>query len=105
MGFKFLKNNIPNEPETVEGTYDRFHELVNHQLNISMQHPLSHQNRPAVFLNLSRNRDTISEQEWNSIIQQQRVQLMEYMWDQDMVIHTIVSQDEYGFTLRTELLF
>jgi hypothetical protein len=103
MGFKFLNQNIPDQPETVEAVQDRFMELVNHRLENQLA--LSTDNRPAVFLNLSRNRDTISEQEWDSIIHAQRRQLIEYMWQQGMVMHTIISEDEYGFTLRTELLF
>jgi hypothetical protein len=65
--------------------------------------PLSVDNRPAVFLNLSRNRDTISDEEWNSIITRQRHVLIDYMWTQGMVTTEIISQDENGFTLRTEI--
>lgn len=99
MGFKFLSKNIPDEPETVEGAYDRFNQLVNNQLSLSVD------NRPAVFLNINRHRDTISNEEWLHLLRQQRVQLMEYMWDSGIVMNTIISQDEYGFTLRTELNF
>lgn len=119
--FKFLNNNIPQEPETVEYARDRFMELVNHHLDaeqleivrntyqhyndVGANNTLSHNNRPAVFLNLNRNRDTISDDEWNSIIQQQRSRLIEHMWQEGMILHTIVSQDENGFTLRTEINF
>jgi len=120
MRFKFFDNNIPNEPSHI--TRDRFMELVQARLNTTDEDieyhramleiedmmeptPLSVDNRPAVFLNLNRNRDTISEQEWNSIIQRQRSQLIEHMWQQGMVIHTIISEDQNGFTLRTEILF
>lgn len=117
--FKFLNQNIPDEPETVEYARDRFMELVNHHLDEEQleivrntyQHynepnnTLSINNRPAVFLNLNRNRDTISDQEWNSIIERQRRQLIEHMWQEGMVLHTIISQDENGFTLRTEINF
>ena len=65
--------------------------------------PLSVDNRPAVFLNLSRNRDTISDEEWNSIITRQRHVLIDYMWTQGMVTTEIISQDENGFTIRTEI--
>jgi hypothetical protein len=95
MGFKFLENNIPNEPEYI--TQERFNELVNHQLTI--------QNRPAVFLNLNRNRNTIDENEWNYLLQQQRRNLMDHMWEQGMIIQTIVSQDIDGFSVRTEINF
>jgi len=122
MGFKFLKDNIPDQPQTVEATRERFMELVTARLNRTEEDmeyhramleinemmnptPLSVDNRPAVFLNLNRNRDTISEQEWNSIIQRQRSQLIEYMWQQGMVMHTIISEDNNGFSLRTEILF
>lgn len=120
INFKFLNNNIPNEPQSLEGARDRFMELVNYQLSeqqIQMMvrgtedhynqlgNPISTDNRPAVFLNLTRNRGTISDNEWNSIIEHQRRQLIDYMWQQGMIMHTIVSEDEYGFTLRTELLF
>lgn len=99
MGFKFLGQNIPEQPETVEGAYERLHNLVDNQLRLSVD------NRPAVFLNLNRHRDTISNEEWLHLLRQQRIQLMEYMWDSGMVMNTIISQDEYGFTLRTELNF
>ena len=107
MGFKFLKQEqIPDQPETVEGAYERFHELVNNQLiNEQNQLRLTTDNRPAVFLNISRHRDTISNDEWLHILRQQRIQLMEYMWDSGMIMNTIISQDEYGFTLRTEINF
>lgn len=120
INFKFLNNNIPNEPQSIEGARDRFMELVNYQLSeqqIQMMvrgtedhynqlgNPISTDNRPAVFLNLTRNRGTIPDNEWNSIIEHQRRQLIDYMWQEGMIMHTIISEDEYGFTLRTELLF
>lgn len=93
MGFKFLnKDNELNLP-----TEERFNELVNHRLTTD--------NRPAVFLRLERNIDTISEDEWNSIIKQQRHLLMNLMWENGMVSHNIISQDENGFSLRTEINF
>jgi hypothetical protein len=83
--FKFLDQNIPDQPE----------ETV---LPVVIRDP-------SVVLRLNRNRNTISELEWDSIIQQQRRQLIEYMWQQGMIMHTIIYEDENGFSLRTEILF
>jgi hypothetical protein len=103
MGFKFLNNNISDQPEYI--TEERFNELVGHQLTMTTHNPLSIDNRPAVFLNLNRDRDSIPEQEWNHILERQRQSLIEYMWRQGYIMHTIISQDQYGFTLRTEINF
>jgi hypothetical protein len=87
MGFKFLNTNeIPDQPEP---DYLR----------------LTTDNRPAVFLNLMRNRNDIDESEWTQMLRRQRINLIEYMWEQGMISHTIISQDEHGFTLRTEINF
>lgn len=93
----------PDQPETVEDTYDRFHELINHQLNNELR--LTTDNRPAVFLQSNRGRDTFSDEEWSYLIKEQRRRLIEHMWEQGLIIQTIVSQDEYGFTLRSEINF
>lgn len=103
MRFKFLKDNIPDQPEYI--TQERFNELVGYQLNMNVNTPLSVDNRPAVFLNLSRERDTISDDEWNHILERQRQSLIKYMWEQGMIIQTVISQDQYGLTLRTEINF
>lgn len=96
MGFKFFDNKIPDQPATI--AQDLFMELVNHNR-------LSVDNRPAVFLNVRSTRDQIPDQMWEHVIQEQRKKLIEHMWEQGMVSHTIVSQDENGFTLRTEINF
>ena len=104
MGFKFLnKDQVPDQPQMVEGAYERFHELINHQLNNELR--LTTDNRPAVFLQLNRGRDTFSDEEWSYLIKEQRRRLIEHMWEQGLIIQTIVSQDEYGFTLRSEINF
>ena len=83
MGFKFLEQNIPDQPE---------------------ESPLPVLRDPSIVLRLNRSRDTISDQEWNSILEHQRRRLIQFMWDQNMISHTIIFQDEYGFSLRTEIL-
>lgn len=96
MGFKFLNTNeVPDVPDHI--TMDEFNQLVQQQLTT--------QNRPSVFLNLNRNRNTIDENEWTYLLRQQRVNLIEFMWEQGMIVQTIVSQDIEGFTLRTEINF
>jgi hypothetical protein len=103
MGFKFLKSKeVPDQPDHI--TQERFNELVQHQLQPEYLR-LTTDNRPAVFLNLMRNRNDIDETEWTQILRRQRIDLIEYMWEQGMVSHTIISQDEFGFTLRTEINF
>ena len=103
MGFKFFENNIPNEPDHI--TEEGFNDLVNHQLTLNTQNTLSIDNRSAVFLHLSRNRDNINELEWNHILQKQRKSLIENLWRQGYITHTIISQHENGLTLRTEINF
>ena len=96
MGFKFLKQQeAPAEPEHI--TQERFRQLVEHQLSVD--------NRPAVFLHLNRNRNTIDDNEWNYILLQQRRNLIDYMWENGMIVQTIISQDIDGFSLRTEINF
>jgi hypothetical protein len=103
MGFKFLKDNVSDQPDYI--TQERFNELVGYQLNMNVHNPLTVDNRPAVFLNLNRERDTISDDEWNHILKRQRESLIQYMWEQGMIIQTVISQDQYGLTLRTEINF
>ena len=99
MGFKFLEQNIPDQPEYTE-------DIRNNYLNGFVGNiPLTTDNRPAVFLQLNRNRDTFSDEEWSYLIKEQRRRLIEHMWSQGHIMHTIISQDENGLTLRTELLF
>lgn len=83
--FKFLDQNIPDEPEET-------------QLPMVIRDP-------SVVFRLNRHRDTISDQEWDSILEHQRRTLMKFMWEQGMIMQTIIYQDENGFSLRTELLF
>jgi hypothetical protein len=66
---------------------------------------LSVDNRPAVFVSIFRNRDNISDEEYAHLLIQQRRNLMDLMWERGNIMHTIVSQDENGFTLRTEINF
>lgn len=100
MGFKFLKEEqSPQEPAYI--AQERFMELVNH----TPETPLSIDNRPAVFLQLNRNRNTIDDNEWNFILERQRKNLIEHMWEQGMIVQTIISYDIDGFTLRTEINF
>jgi len=58
---------------------------------------------PAVFTTILRNRDAISDEEYTHLLREQRRLLIERMWETGQVMHTIVSQDENGFTLRTEI--
>jgi hypothetical protein len=58
---------------------------------------------PAVFTSVLRNRNDISDEAFDDICKAQRVQLIERMFEYLFVTHTIVSQDENGFTIRTEL--
>lgn len=81
---------------------ERLMELVNHNIEPT---PLSTDNRPAVFLNLNRNRDTISDEEYTHLLREQRRLLIERMWESGNIMHTIISEDENGFTLRTEIIF
>lgn len=120
MGFKFFGKNDDAGQLTNRINRERFFELVNarrtrneeeveyHRAMLEideMMNPteISLIEPPAVYLRLERNRDTISDDEWNSIIQRQRSQLIELMWQQGIVMHTIISQDDNGLTLRTEV--
>lgn len=57
-----------------------------------------------IFLSLNVNRDNISDEQYQHILRQQRTALIERMWQQGDITHTIVSQDDNGFTLRTEVI-
>ena len=59
--------------------------------------------KPAVFVIVSRTRDSLSDEQFNDICKEQRVQLIESMLEDHMVTHTIVAQDNIGFTLLTEI--
>ncbi len=58
----------------------------------------------SVILRVPRNRDDISDEIFGDLCKAQRLQLIEKMWLQRQVTQTIISQDENGFTLRTEIL-
>lgn len=129
MNFKFFRNNIPDEPAGVtlrdypvitgrfpeeyidrsierERNIERMTALANaRRAEMLIQQPLSTNNRPAVFLNLNRRRDDISDIEWEYMMMAQRRRLIDHMFEQGMIMHTITSQDENGFSLRTEILF
>ena len=126
MNFKFFSNDnpIPIDYEDFERErrIERLRNIANERRNQTQEDieyhramleiedmveptPLSVDNRPAVFTRLNRNRDTISEQEWNSIVQREQIKLTEHMYHQGMIMHTIISEDQNGFTLRTEILF
>ena len=123
MGFKFFNHddafeNIFDEAERLEADLarerDEVYEILQHQ-NLPLaegeilqtetlrRHDPELHNRPAVFTSILRNRDAISDQEYTHLLRQQRVQLIESMWESGQVMHTIVSQDDNGFTLRTEI--
>lgn len=96
MGFKFLNKDDEDQPQIINV-------VVNNEP--SEDNRLSINNRPAVFLNLNRPIETISEEERTHMLRQQRIHLIERMWEQGMILQTIISQDENGFTLRTEINF
>lgn len=125
MGFKFFNNddtfeNIFDEAERLEADVmrerDEVYEMLQHQ-NLPLaegeilqtetlrRHDPEQNSPPAVFTSVLRNRDTISDEEYTHILRQQRRYLIESMWETGQVMHTIVSQDDNGFTLRTEILF
>ena len=88
MGFKFL-SNIPDEPLT-------FGEM---QLTYNVQEEF-----PQVqYFRDPRNPNDVSDAEWNLILEHERKRLVEAMFINNNIVHTIVSQDENGFTLRTEI--
>lgn len=104
MGFKFLnKEQVPDQPEHI--IQDRFNELVGVQNHINMVSIPTVFDRPSVYININRNRNDISEEEMTHILRQQRRMLIERMWEQRMVTSEIVSLDENGFSIRTELVF
>lgn len=109
MGFKFLTENLPNRAREAFNRVLERRRLEQNNIFIQPEtieyNPLTTNNRPAVFINLNRNRDTFSDEEWSYLIKEQRRRLIEHMWSQGHIMHTIISQDENGLTLRTELLF
>jgi len=132
MGFKFLQNKQEDEFERVlqqqfpneglpnpidrheEVERDEVNEILSRMTIIEGEVPQTETLRrydpegelpPAVFTNILRPRDSISDELWMNITRGQRMRLIELMWHQGMIMHTIVSQDDNGFTLRTEILF
>lgn len=95
MGFKFFRRD--QAPQTVERTYHRFEEQIAQQLTTD--------NRPAVFLRLERRRNDVSNREYEIVTMNERRKLIEHMYREGMIMHSIVSQDEDGFTIRTEINF
>lgn len=95
MGFKFFNK----QRQVTLTTRERFNDLVEYENRLTTD------NRPAVFHNFDRNRGEISDREFEILIMNERRKLIEYMFREGMIIHTIVSQDENGFTLRTEINF
>lgn len=104
MNFKFLKDN--KDVLTQAERDERFERILNETFPIpegELPNPIPLTDAPAVYLRLERNRDTITPQEYTHLLRQQRQLLIERMWEQDMIRHTVISQDENGFTIRTEM--
>jgi hypothetical protein len=81
-----------------EGAFERIFDEAER-----LEAELERQRATALFLNVPRNRNEISDELFADISKAQRVQLIEKMWEDGLITHTIVSQDDNGFTLRTEI--
>lgn len=100
MGFRFFDKN-ENDDQSFERIFDEAERL---EAQLDRYDPELHGSpEPAVYTRINRDRDSITDEEWDSIIRQQRHALIEHMWRQRWVTTTTISQDENGFTLRTEL--
>ena len=92
MGFRFFQK----DEDAFERIFDEAERL---------EAELERQRATTLFLNVPRNRNEIDDELYADICKAQRVQLIEKMWEDGLVTQTIVSQDENGFTLRTEINF
>jgi hypothetical protein len=97
MGFKFLSKD-PDQPDYI--TQERFNELVEYNLQNDI--------RPVITEVVSHYRTTrpineIGQYEVLHIQKQQRYQLMDKLFEEGFISHQIISQDENGFTIRTEV--
>ena len=92
MGFRFFQK----DEDAFERIFDEAERL---------EAELERQRATTLFLNVPRNRNEIDNELFADICKAQRVQLIERMFEDALVTQTIVSQDENGFTLRTEINF
>ncbi len=106
MGFKFFQKDNNHDDEFERMLQIQFpNEGLPDAQALVRRDDVEGELPPAVFTNILRPRDSISDELWMNITRGQRMRLIELMWHQGMIMHTIVSQDDNGFTLRTEILF
>lgn len=86
QSFKFLTSNVPDEPEHIE--FERFRPQLTEATRI---------------LRMNINRNDIGEEQFYQMLRQERTRFMEDLWRNQYVRQEIIYQDEFGFTLRTEL--
>jgi predicted DNA-binding transcriptional regulator len=91
MEFKFLN------------TIDTTLEDIQHNLNQVEQEYPNDINSCNIYFRDSRDRNSISEEEWNHILQLQRRRLIELLFTQGHVVHEIVYQDNIGYTMETRI--
>ena len=99
MNFKFLTNKK-----------DKFNQLVDFQVNIppvprvpldipiDTDEPLYRTFRTNIL------RGEYTEEQFNNLLLEERNRFMRDMWNVGFIRHEIISQDENGFTLRTEFI-
>jgi hypothetical protein len=97
MGFKFLSKDT-EQPDYID--QDRFAELVGYNLRNNIM-PVITEVTGHFRSNVSR--QNISDEEWLHILKQQRYRLMDKLFEEGFISHEIISQDENGFSLRTEV--
>jgi hypothetical protein len=106
--FKFFQKKQLNLP-----TQDRFTELVNHQPQVEntpefevMEHPNRGGRHPQIYTQMLRMNIPLNEMDSTQLdhlrMGQER-KLMESITETLDFRHSIVYQDEHGFTIRTEL--
>ena len=97
MGFKFLSTK-PEEPDYID--QDRFAELVGYNLRNNIMPVIT---EVTTHFRSNVRRQDISDEEWLHILKQQRYRLMDVLFEEGFISHEIISQDENGFSLRTEV--
>jgi hypothetical protein len=104
MGFKFFNNE-----ETQDERFERMLQLhfpseflPDPQALTTRYDPELH-GMPGLFISFPTNRNEMNDRLYEDICKAQRVLLIERMFDNGLVTQTIVSQDDNGFTLRTEI--
>ncbi len=90
MGFKFLNTEeVPYEPIGVQENYIN---TLPHESGV-----------PTVFTRINRNRNDLSDREFEVFLTSERHKLFYRLWNNQHISHTVIYEDDNSFTVRTEI--